>query len=303
MRRLRRGFTLIELLVVIAIIAVLIGLLLPAVLKVREAANRMSCANNLKQIGLALLNFENTRGKFPPGLVQGPLPEAGVTKSVKHGWGPFILPFIEQQPLAEKYHWDLESSDPQNQPVFVSPLKVFQCPSAEADRFYFRGPVAAYGGKAACGDYAPTWSVDPVLAKLGLIDPVADYRGVLVPNRMTRLSAITDGTSNTILLTEDAGRPRLWRVGRPWPRPNGERCTLGRVFDGHHSSRFAARWIKPPGALCAQLHQRPRSLQLSPGRGQRRVRRRFGTLPAIGNGHPRPGRAHHPGRGRGRLGQ
>jgi prepilin-type N-terminal cleavage/methylation domain-containing protein/prepilin-type processing-associated H-X9-DG protein len=206
MSRLRRGFTLIELLVVIAIIAVLIGLLLPAVQKVREAANRMSCANKLKQLGLALLNFENTYDKFPPGRVRGPLPEAGVTRPGRHGWGPFILPFIEEQPLADKYHWDLDSSDPLNQPVLVSPLKVFQCPSAEADRFYTLGPFASYGGKAACGDYAPTWFVDPVLA-------AGDNRGVLVPNSMTRMADIIDGTSNTILLTEDAGRPKQWRAG------------------------------------------------------------------------------------------
>jgi prepilin-type N-terminal cleavage/methylation domain-containing protein/prepilin-type processing-associated H-X9-DG protein len=221
--RRRRGMTLIELLVVIAIIAVLIGLLLPAVQKVREAANRMKCSNNLKQLGLALLQYENAHGKFPPGQVEGPFPEAGVKQEVGHGWGPFILPYIEQEALAGQYRWDLGMADPLNQPVVDKLLKVFQCPSAPPDRFMTFGVFAAYGGKAACGDYAPTWSVDPALVAQKLIVQPADYRGVLVqcsfrlPNRMTRVTDITDGTSNTLLLTEDAGRPVLWRAGRQGP--------------------------------------------------------------------------------------
>ena len=202
----RRGFTLIELLVVIAIIAVLIGLLLPAVQKVRGAANRMRCSNNLKQLGLALHNYHEACGTFPPGQVRAPYDRW----NVNHGWAVFILPHVEQQPLYDAYHWDRALAAPANQGVVARPLTIFCCPSAPEQGRYdtAHGLFPSYGGKGACGDYAPTWYVDPALT-------TGDSQGVLAPNCMTKLTDITDGTSNTILLTEDAGRPRQWRAGRP----------------------------------------------------------------------------------------
>src|SRR5262249_50412117 len=109
MNHLRKAFTLIELLVVIAIIAVLIGLLLPAVQKVREAANRVKCSNNLKQLGLGLHHFADVHdGRFPPAKVLGPAPQVGVPwPGIKHGMGVFLLPFIEQKDLYDLYRWDL----------------------------------------------------------------------------------------------------------------------------------------------------------------------------------------------------
>jgi len=217
----RRGYTLIELLVVIAIIAVLIGLLLPAVQKVREAASRTRCANHLKQLGLALHNFQATHGKFPPGSVQGPFAELGITQpDVNHGWAMFILDEIEQGNLRGKYDWNKPASGPENQEVRHVQLEIMQCPSApEQNRIAIN--IGPYAGDrwAACGDYAPTFGVDEILVKQGLIPrpPTNDYRGVLVPEQMTRLSDITDGASNTILVTECAGRPPLWRVGSKVP--------------------------------------------------------------------------------------
>jgi prepilin-type processing-associated H-X9-DG protein len=184
--------------------------------KVREAANRAACQNNLKQLGLALQLFHDTHKKFPPGQVEGPFPEARVTKAVYHGWGSFILPYIEQQPLADRYSLDVNHYDWPNEPVVSIHLKIFQCPSAEPDRVMTYG-VFTNGVKGACGDYASTWKVDPVLVQLGWVDKAASYDGALTLNHMTRMVEIIDGTANTILLTEDAGRPRQWRTGQSGP--------------------------------------------------------------------------------------
>ncbi len=212
----RHGFTLIELLVVIAIIAVLIGLLLPAVQKVRAAANRMACTNNLKQLGLALQQFETNRGGFPPCEVRGPFREQNVPDGIQHGWGAFILPYIEQERLAQSYRWDLFFYDAQNQAVAAIHLKVMQCPAAEPKR---AATVVLWSNDrvGACTDYAPTRNVHTNLADLNLIDRVGNYQGVMVQNSLTRHADITDGTSNTIVIAEDAGRPRQWRVGQAGP--------------------------------------------------------------------------------------
>jgi prepilin-type N-terminal cleavage/methylation domain-containing protein/prepilin-type processing-associated H-X9-DG protein len=215
----RDAFTLIELLVVIAIIAILIGLLVPAVQKVREAANRMACSNNLKQIGLAMHAYENTRGRFPPGSVVGPFSQAGFTipAKVSHGWGPFLLPYLEKPGLADRYCWDVSYNDPANQEVVTTQLQILQCPSAEPNRWVtaVEMPDAwSYGGKGACSDYAGVLQIDPQLVDLGLVDPAPNYKGVMAQNNMTRIADITDGTSYTILITEDSGRPQAWRAGK-----------------------------------------------------------------------------------------
>src|SRR3978361_2005510 len=105
--RKRGGFTLIELLVVIAIIAILIGLLVPAVQKVREAAARLQCQNNLSQIGKALHNFHGTYKFSPPGGVTTTQPKLGVPAGVTHGWAVFILPQVEQDNLYNQYKFNV----------------------------------------------------------------------------------------------------------------------------------------------------------------------------------------------------
>jgi prepilin-type N-terminal cleavage/methylation domain-containing protein/prepilin-type processing-associated H-X9-DG protein len=234
MRTNQRGLTIVELLVVIAIIGILIALLLPAVQHARESARRMRCANNLKQLGLAMHLYHDTLQAFPPAFVNhGPYGNTGF--SFTHGWAPFILPFIEQQQLYDRYRWDYPLYHPANQSVVTVPLKDFQCPSTPEQNRYTAGygPFLLFATKGACGDYTVTLGVDAELARRGLLDPVGDYRGALTLTPtpalgLTRnlsptcMADIKDGTSATILLTEDAGRPTLWRAGKVVPAPQLE---------------------------------------------------------------------------------
>jgi prepilin-type N-terminal cleavage/methylation domain-containing protein/prepilin-type processing-associated H-X9-DG protein len=256
----RGAFTLLELLVVIAIIAILIGLLVPAVQMVREAASRVQCGNNLHQLGLAVHNFENVRGKFPPGSVVGPYPEACVTTPAQHGVFPFLLPYLEQQQLYDQYHWDVSYNAPANQPAVTRQLRVLQCPSAERDRLVTEAefPGAWSGGRtAACSDYNGIRGMDRTLADGGWIDPVGNYEGALTQNRMVRFTDITDGTSNTLLLAEAAGRPKLWRAGRlvPGTYSDGAAWAAGGLLHGRGSTFDGAVQPGPCAVNCTNQRE------------------------------------------------
>ena len=191
------AFTLVELLVVIAIIAILIGLLLPAVQKVREAANRMRCASNVRQVAVALHNYESANGAFPPAQVITPK---------RHGWVSMILPYIEQEGLRASYRIDVHWNNRVNDPVTTARLPLLMCPSAPAGRKDAGRGVTDYPVMNHVATDNPAIAPTPPVDKAG--------NGVFGFNRARAISEITDGTSNTIAIAEDAGRPELWQRGR-----------------------------------------------------------------------------------------
>ena len=252
----RKAFTLVELLVVISIIGVLIGMLLPAVQQVREAARRTTCKNNLRQLGLALHNYESAFNVFPPGYAhvagdqyqaQTGYPVPGGFENANHlgqAWGAFILPQIEKGSLHGQIKFDLPGFDTANLAARETQISVFICPTDQwsEGNFVVRDesatPIERYAAASYCANWGPASGVADTPTDTSddwNLDATPDKSaGPFYRNSKIRFANIADGTSNTIALGERTNGPILDEnrnpIGVP-PHPNFENVWFGAIRD------------------------------------------------------------------------
>ena len=228
----RRGFTLIELLVVITIIAVLIGLLAPATCRVRRAAIRMSCQNNLKQLGLAVHNYRDAIGTFPPGTV----PDTQVPPDQRLSFFASLLPYIEQdaiyRQLKQSEPWD---SAPNRAATERSCLRIISCPEWMMERGQVTGAALAQGHLCVT-NYVGLGGIGIDAAALPIGDPRIGFFGY---DRKLKIEQVKDGLSTTTILIETGSQVGAWMRGgpnstRPVEPEQGQLSGDGLAFGGTH---------------------------------------------------------------------
>ncbi|MEI8211986.1 MAG: DUF1559 domain-containing protein [Planctomycetota bacterium] len=192
--RIRRAFTLVELLVVIAIIGILVGLLLPAVQAAREAARRMECTNNMRQVVMATLNYESAFKRLPASRISRTKDRLGPSSSISvHAR---LLPFMEQNQIYSLVNFSVEYNDPSNDAARLSQVAPFRCPSDPASNV--PATVGGYTSYYVNSGTVPLWS----RSTASPLANVPDWNGVFYRDSFLKLAAITDGTSNTAAISE-----------------------------------------------------------------------------------------------------
>lgn len=203
------AFTLVELLVVIAIIGVLVSLLLPAVQHARESARRSSCSNNMKQIGLAIAQYQLSKTVYPPSNTDDLFTWDDGGELRNHSWASVITPWIEESALRDKIDFSVSAMDPVNQPAAGMTVPVYRCPS-------YIGPALTEDGHYQLGTYAignyvsiPASDVDHIYAVS--VKP----EGVIYPVSHIKPKDVTDGLSKTMFIAESREeKMRVWIDGR-----------------------------------------------------------------------------------------
>ena len=245
----RHGFTLVELLVVIAIIGILVGLLLPAVQAAREAARRMQCSNNLKQLGLALHNYESAHKKLPPGRISStgldfPVPGStgiGTNGQGSWGWPSFILPFIEQKNLYDSLQVGqdirLALDDTLRLGLMQQKYSTFRCPSDVAPDLNDQRRVAGFSGtnrNLSTSNYvgwnSGSWGwLEGDTANGGSV-----RKGLFTMNKSHKFGDITDGLSNTLAVGE-----RMYKRFTPPASTCTISCAAAVIFSNEWNTNFA----------------------------------------------------------------
>lgn len=242
-RRQRRAFTLVELLVVIAIIGVLVALLLPAVQAARESARSMSCKNNLKQLTLALINYETQVGTYPAAGIVNPPSSPTASIDLRSGkqfsWIVMTLPMMEQQSLYDQFNFNVDVFSQTNEPQSTQ-LATLQCPSDQARGKILLDSDLTKNKRFAKGNYAAYCS--PFHTEL-----MHQYRGALVSHEGQSQSDIRDGTTNTIVLSEVRVRANEQDQRGVWALPWTGATLL--AFDVHHNAGVGGNYVVHTGSL------------------------------------------------------